>query len=376
MAKKNKTSRFFPFHIVLFALFIMFVVSATIYIYKQKTKLKTSNTIAVKASQLAYVLLDEKQIEDVLQMPGKIYPGSVQFNDHLDPFDIDKEITYVARGSTLRTNVNDNVFENAVLLFSNNNDAMAYLNRHAKDAGVPVTYSFEGTIPTETDTSVNKDGTAALALRFVIGNVGAKVEIDGNAKTVLEAEALFLSMAKSAATLQKQKVEAYLNGTLKIDIQNDAETLLPTHIANTTFLGKTIESNDEYISNTGENSIIGFTEGAHETFKMNDRPAEVVDVSVIKFNTPSNAKAYLDTFGNNNPPNGPAFTNFKTISLPDSLTKYKGKASSQSGIVEFQAVKGTHFYDIIIEAPFESVDIVKASKDIIPISEEVMNQVL
>lgn len=382
--RKKKKSKLQLKKIILAIVIIAITLLGLMYFLRGQTKVNNDTEFASEASQLAFVLLNQKEVEDILQMKGQIFPGSVQFNGNLDQpngkkdKDYIPQETFIARSSTLRTDVSKQVFVDTIVLFANNEDAMFYLNKMAKGTSSKVAYLLGGAVPAETAAfPTTKDGSGYVEIRFVVNNIGARVEVDGDAKTAQEAEALLMPKAKEAAKKLEGKIEAFQNGTLQTDFHNSAETLLPTQIANTTFLGKTIESEDEYMSGTGENSIPGYTQAATERFKINAQPGEAVDVSVIIFDTEKNAQSYLSTF-NDALPNGPQPVGLKAVELPDSLKKYGGRANSQTGLgglVEFQGVKGNHFYDVIIESPYFSLNLDRSRQDIVTISEEVMNKV-
>lgn len=332
----------------------------------------------ISSNDLAQTLLTKEEMETAAKMEGKLAPTTIEFNQS---FDLEYDAKYgnelfVAR-ITYDRSTGKNAVENALLGFDSNEKAENFIKMKAQEAGnANVTYSFDGKVPTLTLVSANTpDSQGSVNMRFAIGRLVTRIQVYGDVETMKTAEVLLTPIALDLATKQKEKMESLLAGSLRApsEPQNNSMARLPKNINGATVVGSFPVTIDEWLGITEDfqkDTLPGLVSGGLSRYRLDSRPKDAVEVTVLEFASNQDALNYQNTFFTE----GAHLkdTTSKKFDLPESLSG-SSVARTSDNVDELAAVKGNYYIDISIISPFGEFNRDVATADLIRVSEEVVS---
>ncbi len=334
----------------------------------------------ITSSKLVLTLLTKEDVDVATKLQGSLLPQLPQFSDQLSVEEVGKYgYKDLVAQIFVRKHTPEVIIENALTLFDTNQQAEQFIEAKAKESNnAKTSRSFEGKVLTLVLTSSgDKKNLPQATIRFAVGNVAARITVYGRNKVIdYTNPQLLTSVAMKLATVQKEKVEQLLAGKAALDgdLQtNKALRVFPTIFSETTFLGLVPITQFQWLGETVDekrSAIPGFNNGAFGRFKLQRDADLVVDVTVIEFTSHQEALGEQSRFFREGVHLEDKSS--KVLAVPEAL-KSLSVARTSDSIVELQAVKGTYFYDISVQAPFtEKLNKEKATEYLLKYSQEVL----
>ncbi len=314
---------------------------------------EVANEIGVQKlddTKLAFGLLTLDEVKTIDEI-SNVHPSLIEFNDHLDNNREDVYVSFIARQwmNPLTGNVR---IGNAITNYSDANLAQSGLEKLAGDAERIEEFAPVGDKNLLLYEKANDEFQlpAGLTYRFTLENYSVRVTV----YTILEnatddeIQKELLPIVEVLAKAQYERLSKVLNGSIIGPETNPAMEKLPEAIAGTDLIGTATVSALEWRGVEGsfeESGIPGFKSGALSVFKMQSRPDELVEITVMEFDTQESAKNFQQQLL----PEGVA-----PIKLSEALDETSDAISFPGGF-ELQSFQGNYMIDVSIFAPFGEI---------------------
>lgn len=316
--------------------------------------------------ELATALVNEV---DTLGSLYAVRPEIIQFNDQLDPATADDSEFFLARHWWDEVS-GDSAFENAITKF--NSPALAVTAIQDQVNGkTAVTPSIElGDVQAVYYEAATADRLATLTYRFAIGQYSVRLTIFSTTEAAADLASVkqaLLPQLESIAIIQNNKLADVLTATTVTLPTNTAIEHLPEALAGATELGTTTVNFIEWYGTTydlASDEFPGFISGGLRRFKINARPDEVIEVTVIEFATPNQATAFVKELL-------PSLPDATELTLPETMAD-SAAAVNNDGFLELQTAQENFVFDFSLFSPFGSINETAAVTDLVNLSETVV----
>lgn len=305
------------------------------------------------ADEVATVLLNEV---DVLGAVFAVRPQTVQFNDHLDEqldlerLDEEDSSEFFVSRAWWDEMTGETAIHNAITKYVSTDVAQAQIIALAGGRE-----QIQPAVAVGDSQVVYDDGDSGVTYRFTMGVYGVRVSADT------------LTTATNLAQLQAGKL-ADIGHAPNVELSsNDAVQHLPATVTGGTLLGTGSVTAEEWLGTTynlESDTIPGFVTGGLRRWQITDRPAEIVEVTVLEMETADAATSFAEDLL-------PSSDVDLELELPASIAD-QADAVDNTDLFELQAGIGNYFIDITIMAPFGQIDVEAAQADLVAMSEAVI----
>lgn len=340
-----------------------------------KTINETVKEISVKNlddTALAFSLLTVEEVKTIDDI-SNARPSLLEFNDHLDNNRDDSYISFVAR-QWFNPDTGDVRIGNAISTYADKDLAQAGLEKLAGDNERIEKFTPIGDKSLLLYEKANEELLLlpALTYRFTVDNYAVRVTVHTLLEnpTVEEIQEELLPTLELLAKAQYNRLLNVINGSITGPETNPAMEKLPKTVSGTDFLGTAVVSALEWRgleANFKETDISGFKSGAISYFKIQSRPDELLEVTIMEFDGEESAKSFQEQLIPVTPIDG-----VSPLELSEELDETSDALSYEWG-VELQSYQGNYMIDVSILAPFGEItdkdatiaDLEKMTKEII-----------
>lgn len=318
------------------------------------------------ATELATAMVNEV---DLLGQLYAVRPEIIQFNDQLDSAISNDSEFFLARHWWDEVS-GTSAFENAITKYYSPAEAEASIAELASDrTAVTPTVELGDTTAVYYEPA-SADRSATLTYRFAVGQYGVRLTLfattDPEADVATLTEDLLPQLELVAVTQHNKLVDVITNTAITVP-SNTAIEHLPATLDGGTELGTTTVNFMEWYGITYEleaDEFVGFTSGGMRRWQLDARPDEVVEVTVIEFETTDQATAFMKDLL-------PSMPDATEITLPDTIAA-QADAINNNGLLELQAASGRFGIDVTLFAPFGEIDDAAAETDLVSLSETIL----
>lgn len=338
----------------------------TEFVSENITKVTGDINTTLTATQLATAMVNEV---DVLGQLFAVRPEPIQFNDQLDVAIADDSEFFLARHWWDEVSGNS-AFETAVTKYYSPAVAVTSIAELASDR-TAVTPTVElGDITAVYYQPATADSAATLTYRFAVGQYGVRLTLfsttDPEADVATVTDDL-LSQLQAVAITQHNKLVDVITSLAVAEPSNVAIAHLPTVVDGATELGTTTVNFMEWYGITYDlesDDFPGFTSGGLRRWRLDARPDEVLEVTVMELASAEQATTFVTDLI-------PSLPDATEIVLPDTIAD-QADAVNNNGLFELQAASGRFVIDTIIFSPFGEIDETAAEADLIDLSEKII----
>lgn len=325
-------------------------------------------------SDLALALLSEKQIGEASERSGRVRSQLVEFNDHMEPEAAGAPYkSFVGRLTIDRISLAP-FLSNSVMLFAEKPDPINFMNVKSQGNDSLSLSKKYGDGSVAYFSPASDFDPAHVTIRLYDGLVGSKVQVfdtAGNIQNSNQAAEELLPIAEKLAAEQETNLETSIFGTRRFSqiTLNDAMQQLPETINGATLIGMSEVKDTEWLAITGDfqtEKMKGFVSGGLVRFRLDARPDEAVEVTVLEFDSPETAADHHSTFLTQGVAVDPQ-AGAQQFELPDDLAS-AGKGLIQPTLAEIQSPQGAFLVDVSVLSPFQEIDKDAAIEDVIAIS--------